>query len=121
MLGHREEAIREGRAALDQRPPERDGFEGTLLGLQYAAILALAGDRPAAINLLEKLSTYSLGPCYQNLCLDPDWDTLRGDPRFEGAAPFPGPQALIPPKRRTKKQEKRGPFEMGQIFSRFER
>ncbi len=83
LLGHREEAVRQGRAALDQRPPSRDGFDGPILGGQYAAILALVGDRRGAIDLLQELSTHANGPCYRSLCLDPDWDELRGDPRFE--------------------------------------
>lgn len=83
LLGQREEAVRRGRAALGQRPPNRDGYEGVFLDEQFATVLSLVGDRQGAIGLLQELSRYANGVCRRDLCLDPDWDTLRGDARFE--------------------------------------
>ncbi len=82
LLGRHEDAVREGRAALARRPPEQDAYDGPMLAGQYAAVLALAGERAAALDLLGELGRRPGGPCLRDLSLHPDWDDLRGDPRF---------------------------------------
>ncbi len=49
----------------------------------YAVICAWTGERDLAIEQLETLAKIPAGTNYGDLRLDPDWDPLRGDSRFE--------------------------------------
>jgi eukaryotic-like serine/threonine-protein kinase len=82
-LGQKEKAIQEGRAACDMLPPERDAVVGVLLLTDLARIYALTGEKGLALQQLEIVSKLPAGPTYGYLRLDPVWDALRGDPRFE--------------------------------------
>ena len=47
-------------------------------------VYAWTGERDAALEQLEKVATLSgYGPTYGDLLLNPCWDDLRGDPRFD--------------------------------------
>ena len=39
--------------------------------------------RTAALGHLAEVERHPYGPSYGDLRLNPDWDVLRGDPRFE--------------------------------------
>ena len=82
-LGHKEEALREGRRALELVPREKDARVGAYLIKYFAVIAAWAGEKDLACQQLASL----LGPptvlYYGELKLMPLWDPLRGDPCFE--------------------------------------
>ncbi|PYK76138.1 MAG: hypothetical protein DME42_00755 [Verrucomicrobia bacterium] len=82
-LGRREDAIAECRRAVELRPLDRDAVEGP----DYVANLALAyawlGERDHAIEQLSSIIHVPGGPRFGDLKLNPMWDDLRGDPRFE--------------------------------------
>jgi serine/threonine protein kinase/TolB-like protein/Flp pilus assembly protein TadD len=82
-LGRREDAIAECRRAVELRPLGRDAIEGA----DYVASLALAyawlGERDRAIEQLSSIINVPNGPSFGDLKLNPMWDDLRGDPRFE--------------------------------------
>jgi TolB-like protein/Flp pilus assembly protein TadD len=82
-LGRKEEALREGRRAVQLVPIAKDSTDGTLSLNNLALIYAWTGERDLAIEQLEILSKIPNGPTYGMLRLDPVWDSLRGDPRFE--------------------------------------
>jgi serine/threonine protein kinase/Tfp pilus assembly protein PilF len=82
-LGQKEKAIQEGRAACDMLPLEKDAVVGVLLLTDLARIYALTGEKDLALQQLEIVSKLPAGPTYGDLRLDPVWDALRGDPRFE--------------------------------------
>jgi len=82
-LGRKEEALREGRRAVELMPLARDSTEGPQLVYHLAWIYAWTGERDLAIEQLEIVSKIPTGPTYGMLRLDPVWDPLRGDPRFE--------------------------------------
>ena len=86
-LGDKEKAIREGRTACDMLPPTKDALDGVWLITSLARIYALTGENDLALEQLEMLSKIPSGPIsgpsYGELHLNPDWDPLRGDPRFE--------------------------------------
>jgi TolB-like protein/class 3 adenylate cyclase/Tfp pilus assembly protein PilF len=82
-LGHKDEAIREGRRAVELMPVSKDAIRGSLLIQYLAVIYAWAGEKDLA---LEQLSVAARMPgllSYGQLRLHPYWDPLRGDPRFE--------------------------------------
>ena len=48
-----------------------------------AHVYALTGEKDLAFKQLEIVSKIPCGPSYGELRLDIEWDSLRGDPRFE--------------------------------------
>ena len=82
-LGEKEKAIREGHTACDMVPPAKDAVDGVELITNLARIYALTGEKDLALEQLDLVSKIPYGPSYGQLRLDPEWDALRGDPRFE--------------------------------------
>jgi hypothetical protein len=82
-LGHKGKAIEEGRAACDMLPPKKNAITGFFVVTNLAYIYALTGEKDLALQQLEIVSKLPAGPSYGALRLDPEWDPLRGDPRFE--------------------------------------
>jgi TolB-like protein/Tfp pilus assembly protein PilF len=82
-LGEKEKAIQEGRAACDMVPIAKDALDGVMLITNLACIYALTGEKDLALEQLDIVSKLPCGPSYGELRLDPEWDPLRGDPRFE--------------------------------------
>ena len=82
-LGRREEALREGRRAVELVPLAKDSTDGPRAVFILALIYAWTGERDLAIEQLEIVAKIPTGPTYGMLRLDPVWDSLRGDPRFE--------------------------------------
>lgn len=82
-LGRKEEALREGRHAVELLPVEKDLGNGALM-LEYLAIIAAwLGDKDLACEELSTVIRYPGFLSYGELKLLPFWDPLRGDPRFE--------------------------------------
>jgi tetratricopeptide (TPR) repeat protein len=82
-LGKKTEAIEEGRRAVDLCPISKDALEGAILSQYLAAIYALTGEKQSALEQLEMVARIPAGVRYGELRLEPFWDSLRGDPRFE--------------------------------------
>ena len=82
-LSRKEEALREGRKAIELLPVTKDALNGTEVLYFCAVIYAWTGERDQAIAQLETLAKLPAGASYGEICLDPFWDPLRGDPRFE--------------------------------------
>jgi hypothetical protein len=82
-LGDKEKAIQEGRTACDMLPPTKDAMVSVVLINNLARIYALTGEKDLALKQLDIVSKLPYGPSYGMLRLDPEWDALRGDPRFE--------------------------------------
>jgi hypothetical protein len=82
-LGDKEKAIQEGRTACDMFPLAKDAVTGVILITKLAGIYALTGEKDFALKQLDIVSKLPYGPTYGQLRLDPEWDSLRGDPRFE--------------------------------------
>jgi TolB-like protein/tRNA A-37 threonylcarbamoyl transferase component Bud32/Tfp pilus assembly protein PilF len=85
-LGRKEEALREGRRAVELLPVEKDPINGMVMIKYLAMIAAWVGEKDLAC---EQLATALRSPIsgidlsYGELKLMPWWDALRGDPRFE--------------------------------------
>jgi serine/threonine-protein kinase len=82
-LGHKEQALREGRRACDLVPLTKDAFNAMAHLLNLAVIYAWTGERDLAIQQLATVAQTPNGPTYGDLKLNPEWDPLRGDPGFE--------------------------------------
>jgi len=82
-LGRREEAIREGERAAASTPVAKDAVGGADLRQQLATIYTLAGEAEKALDELEFVlkmpSDFSPGW----LKIDPEFDPLRKNPRFQ--------------------------------------
>jgi TolB-like protein/Tfp pilus assembly protein PilF len=82
-LGRKQEALSEGRRGVELMPITKDALNGTDISYFYAAICAQVGERDLAIEQLKTLAKIPAGASYMDLRLDPFWDPLRGDTRFE--------------------------------------
>jgi serine/threonine protein kinase/Flp pilus assembly protein TadD len=82
-LGRKEEALRQGRRAVELLPIEKDSINGPVLIEYLAMIAAWAGDKDLACQQLARASRLPGCISYGQLKLLPFWDPLRGDPRFE--------------------------------------
>ncbi len=82
-LGRKEEALDEARRAVELLPVSKDALNGTEILYFYAVICAWSGERDLAIEQLKILAKNPAGASYGEIRLDPFWDSLRGDPRFE--------------------------------------
>ena len=82
-LGEKDRAIQEGSAACDILPVSKDAVYGPLLITNLARVYALTGEKDLALKELDAVKSVPWGPTYGQLHLDSEWDSLRGDPRFE--------------------------------------
>jgi TolB-like protein/class 3 adenylate cyclase/Tfp pilus assembly protein PilF len=82
-LGNKEDAIREGRRAVELLPVSKNAIEGSLLLKYLALIYAWTGEKDLAFEQLTIAAKLPGFLSYGALRLHPYWDPLRGDPRFE--------------------------------------
>ena len=82
-LGRKEEALREGRRALELLPVEKEALVGRYLVRYFAVIAAWVGEKDLACEQLAVVVRPPSNVSYGELKLMPWWDPLRGDPRFE--------------------------------------
>ena len=85
-LGRKEEALREGRRAVELLPVGKDPFNGMLMIKYLAMIAAWVGEKGLAceqIITVVRSPTGGLHLSYGELKLMPFWDPLRGEPCFE--------------------------------------
>jgi TolB-like protein/tetratricopeptide (TPR) repeat protein len=82
-LGRKDEAIREGRHAIELLPITKDSIDGAELVKYMGVIYAWCGEKDLAIEQIEATLKIPSTLSYGNLKLHPFWDSLRGDPRFE--------------------------------------
>src|SRR5437879_9290611 len=83
LMGRRPDAIREAEHGVALLPVGKDAYVGPYLHHQLARIYVLAGEPKKAVDQLERLLQipYYLSPGW--LRIDPNFASLRGNPRFE--------------------------------------
>jgi predicted Zn-dependent protease len=82
-LGRKEEAMREGRRAVELLPISKDAVAGTAFAINLAQVYAWTGEKDLAIDQIAAVERVPNQLSYGLLKLHPIWDPLRGDPRFE--------------------------------------
>jgi serine/threonine protein kinase/tetratricopeptide (TPR) repeat protein len=94
-LGRREEALREGRRAVELLPVEKDAMNGPLMIKYSAMIAAWVGNKDLACEQLATAIRFPSFLSYGHLKLLPFWDPLRGDPRFEKIVASLAPKEVV--------------------------
>ena len=82
-LGRKQDALREGRRAVELLPVTKDVMTGPELSRNLALIYTWTGEKDLAFD---QIAAVLQGPgpiTYGQLSLHPWWDALRDDPRFE--------------------------------------
>jgi TolB-like protein/Flp pilus assembly protein TadD len=84
--GNKDEAIQAGRRAVEFLPISKDAYDGPSIATKLAVIYAQVGEADRALELLADLMKLPNGPTPGTLRIEPEWDPLRSDPRFEKLA-----------------------------------
>jgi TolB-like protein/tRNA A-37 threonylcarbamoyl transferase component Bud32/Flp pilus assembly protein TadD len=92
-LGRKEEALREGRRAVELLPVRKDAINGPLMVAYLAMIAAWVGENDLACEQLAIAVRSPSTLSYGQLKLLPFWDPLRKDPCFEKIVASLAPKA----------------------------
>src|SRR5438067_481093 len=82
-LGQKQEAIAEGKRAVELLPESQDALDGPGATATLAQIYAWTGEFDEAFRLLDHLFAVPSNLTVPMLKLDPAWDPLRQDPRYQ--------------------------------------
>jgi len=82
-LGRKEDAIHEGKLAVELLPVSKEAISGSFRVDELARIYVMVGEFDAAIDQLEFLLSIPSEMSIPLLRLDPAWDPLRDQPRFK--------------------------------------
>jgi serine/threonine-protein kinase len=82
-LGHKEDALREGRRAIELLPIAKDSINGAHMVEFFAVTCAWIGEKDLALQQLTVAIQNPSFISYGQLKLHPYWGALRGDRRFE--------------------------------------
>jgi serine/threonine-protein kinase len=101
LMGRKEDALREGKRAMESVPIKRDVIEGAVVEAFYAMICARVGTVDEAINRIERLLTTPFAVDYDDASVTLsdlrtrwEWDPLRSDPRFQKILASPEPKTV---------------------------
>lgn len=90
LMGRKEDAIREGRRAVELKPESIDAVDGVLMSCYLALIYARCGEKDLALPLLERLlktpgavDSVDYSITVNDLKFRWEWDPIRNDPRFQ--------------------------------------
>ena len=90
FAGRKEEAIREGRRAVELKPESKDAFDGAGMSAYLALIYARVGENDLAISLIERLlktpgpvDSVDYSITINDLKYRWEWDPIRKDSRFQ--------------------------------------
>ena len=89
-MGRKDDAIREGRRAVELKPESKDAVDGAIMNCYLALIYARTGEKDQAIPLIERLlktqgavDSVNYSITVNDLRKRWEWDPIRNDPRFK--------------------------------------
>jgi tetratricopeptide (TPR) repeat protein len=82
-LGEKDAALAQAQRATELRPENKDAFGGPEIAGGVAEVHAIVGDNDGAIKILDRLLSRPSAVTVQALKVNPIWDSLRSDPRFQ--------------------------------------
>jgi TolB-like protein/Tfp pilus assembly protein PilF len=82
-LGEKDSALAEAQRATELLPESKDAFGGPEIMEGVAQVHAVVGDKGRAIEILDGLLSRPSAVTVQVLKVNPVWDPLREDPRFQ--------------------------------------
>ena len=90
FMGRKEDAIREGKRAVELKPESKDALDGAIMNCCLALIYARVGENALAIPLIERLlhtpgavDSVNYSITINDLKFRWEWDGLRHDPAFQ--------------------------------------
>ena len=90
FMGRKDDAIREGRRAVQLKPDSKDAVDGAIMNCYLALIYARVGENDLAIPLIERLlktagavDSVDYSITINDLKHRWEWDPIRNDPRFQ--------------------------------------
>ena len=90
FAGRKNDAIREGRRAVELKPESKDAFDGAIMNSYLALIYARVGENDLALPLIERLlktpgavDSVNYSITINDLKYRWEWDPIRNDPRFK--------------------------------------
>jgi len=83
FLGERDSALAEAQRASELQPESKDAFEGPSITQGMAEVQAILGENDRAIEILDGLLSRPSPVTTEDLKINPIWDALRSDPRFQ--------------------------------------
>ena len=101
-MGRKEDALREGRRAVELLPISKDGYDGTFIAALLALIYARTGEAEQSIELVQRLLTtpgpvmpfYEASITLSELRTRWQWAPLRSDPRLQKILAGPEPATV---------------------------
>jgi len=103
-MQRKDDAIREGRRAVELEPESQNAFHGAALAANLALVYSLLGESDQAITLIERLlstpgpvqcSDFPSNITLADLRLRWEWDPLRYNPRFQKILAGPEPKTVL--------------------------
>jgi len=82
-LGEKDAALAEARRAAELLPESKDAFGGPEITAGVAEVYCIVGENGRAIEILDGLLSRPSDVTVQGLKINPIWDSLRSDPRFQ--------------------------------------
>ena len=83
LVGDKAEALRCAQTARDMIPESKDAVAGAPLAVSHAQVLAWTGEKDRALAEFARLLRTPFGVNLYAARLDPSWNPLRDDPRFQ--------------------------------------
>jgi tetratricopeptide (TPR) repeat protein len=90
FMGRKEDAIREGRRAVELKPESKDAVDGVIVNCYLALIYARVGEKDLAFPLLDRLlktpgavDSVDYSITINDLKYRWEWDPIRSDSRFQ--------------------------------------
>ena len=97
FMGRKDDAIREGRRAVELKPESKDAVDGVIVNCYLALIYARVGEKDLAFPLLARLlktpgavDSVDYSITVNDLKHRWEWDPIRSDPRFQKLLEQPG-------------------------------